>query len=253
MLRKEILALLALFCLALCPAYTGSPLKDQTRAAEEAFRLIYNLKFSQAREALMDPALDEAQREVLYAYLLWWEAVAGSGEKKFKTFLDALDRRSRTTAFWNSPEGRVTYHTYQVRAKLSLNDYFGAMPNYYSLRKAVDALRVTGPDRVGTTDAFLSNFKDALSLLESNRLTSVLGLGSSTEAELLRRLEQQSASADLITSALNHYFLWKYYAGPGKDEAGKNLHARALHQLFPSNRFFNPGGNTSPHNQLTNN
>ncbi|MBE0641781.1 MAG: hypothetical protein IH599_07075, partial [Bacteroidales bacterium] len=228
-------------------------LKNQTRAAEEAFRLIYNLKFAQAREALKNPALDEPQREVLFADLMWWEAVAGVRADKFDAFLTALDQRSRGSGFWSTPAGRVTYHTYQVRAKLSVNDYLGALPNYYSLRKAVDALSAHEPDKAGATDAFLRNYKDALSLLENSRLPSALGLGRSTEAELLQRFERQSASGDLITSALNHYFLWKYYAGPGNDEAGRKLHAQALHQLFPDNRFFNPGGQVSSHNQLTNN
>lgn len=253
MLRKDLLLLLSLFVLPLLPVFSGSPLKEQTRAAEEAFRLIYNLKFAQAREALKNPDLDEPQREVLFADLMWWEAVAGSAEDKYDAFLEALERRSRNSSFWNTAEGRVTYHTYQVRAKLSVNDYLGALPNYYSLRKAVDVLSARGSVNVGTTDAFLRNYEDALSLLENSRLPWSLGLGRSTEAELLQRFERQSASADLITSALNHYFLWKYYAGPGKDEAGRKLHAQALHQLFPDNRFFNQGGQTSSHNQLTNN
>lgn len=247
---KEGFALALIFMFLLPPASSWCNPRVEDPAAE-VFREIYNLRFDQAHMLLRNKAIDPDLREILFADLYWWEAIASNSEDKFDVFLNQLAQRSKASPFWNTTSGKVVYHTYCVRTSLSKQNFVSALSHYYTLRQSVNDLSNDPESSSDQLSAYLQYYREALSFMELVYFRKHLDRGAQASSQaILARIEAQSSSDDLITASLSHYFLWKYYSESGKNSSGRIQHCKALHSLFPDNQFFRMGS-AYPVEQLT--
>jgi hypothetical protein len=232
-------SLLLLPGLIICFIFSTNEIKgfnNTDKVFNEIFNLIYNQRFTEARNELIKSKnkLDKWEDLILNLDLYWWKAISSNTEEDFVFLRSVLDDYAKNLKKAQAHDAleELIYSTFSFRLAVINKQVISIMGSVFKINQLVKQIEIKdlSPEQQDILKIYMALFDIFKSnLLFNNQKLRIEGIGI---------LENYIASSNPVYQTISCYSLSKVFLEVEKSPSKARSYCEQLCRIYPENKIF---------------